>query len=350
LITAGPQRARKRAPSSGDEDRIEEDTQPLVRRVKRELPQVDPYATRPLERARPLLPEAKAVQLEAASNPLNQRCPSAELQGDGDGYLAISESEGTIDSGAESSAQRDATEQDATEQDATEQDAIQRDTQEETNSSQRGQPRNLLLPERSLEDSDDLPEESDVTEDSDEDLFDLMVGAMRRGYEDEETDEEETDELDEDSEHENDETQEERFQSHCEGRDSEPRLGQPEVRDQTVPGSVDRSTGDSNQDSENPISRAKDSTFDYRNPFGDPLTAKEILSMSMHGIHRQFKTQRRCANKIRDVMGRMLGVENKPHDERTVNKRIQQRTGVKEIMYDCCPNSHMSYAMYPDDT
>ncbi|KAI5810373.1 hypothetical protein BZA77DRAFT_221843, partial [Pyronema omphalodes] len=23
-------------------------------------------------------------------------------------------------------------------------------------------------------------------------------------------------------------------------------------------------------------------------------------------------------------------------------------TGIKEILYDCCPNSHMSYAMYPE--
>jgi hypothetical protein len=49
-------------------------------------------------------------------------------------------------------------------------------------------------------------------------------------------------------------------------------------------------------------------------------------------------------------MGRVLGPENKPHDERTVIKHIQQRTEVKEVKYDCCSRSCMSYSMYPDDT
>jgi hypothetical protein len=174
-------------------------------------------------------------------------------------------------------------------------------------------------PAEEFNDSDLDGEDSD----SDDEMLDLLVGAMHRGYEDEENEEEESDE-------------EEEWPGNCESGE------QTEAEDQIV-GSA--TVADPSQ-----RFQSEQSTFDYRDPFGDPLTAKEILSMSMHGIHRQFKTQRRCVNKIRDVMGRMLGVENKPHDDRTVNKHIKQRTGVNEIMYDCCPKSHMSYAMYPEDT
>ncbi|KAA8895665.1 hypothetical protein FN846DRAFT_893949 [Sphaerosporella brunnea] len=284
-ITAGPQRTRKRSPSVslGEEDSVEENTQPLIRRVKRELP--DPYIAR-LPTLKPRL--SKQMDPSSAGHQL----------------------EGTSNSGAEPT--------------------IQRDTEEElrVNVCQVTQDEGFLLPRCGLEDDDNTAEETDDTEDSDQEMFELMVGAMRRGYEVEETDEEETDGYGTDEEDEK-ANQEDDQLSHCEPS------GALHVRA---------------VDSEDQVFHADTLIFDYRDPFGDALTTKDVLSMSMYGIHREFKTQRRCVNKIHDVMGRMLDAENKPHDERTVNKRIKQRTGVNEIMYDCCPRSHMSYAMYLEDT
>jgi hypothetical protein len=168
-------------------------------------------------------------------------------------------------------------------------------------------------------DADDTDADYDDADTSDDEMFDLMVGAMRRGYEEEEEgEEEEGQEEDEEDEGEEDEQEDEEHGI---------------------------------QDGEHQLSYADQSpSFDYRQLVGDPLTAKEILSLSMHGIYRKYKTQRRCIDEIGDVMGRVLGSENKPHVERTVNRHIEQRTGVKGVKYDCCPESHMSYAMYPEDT
>jgi hypothetical protein len=304
--TAGPQRTRKRSLSSGEEDSVEENTQPLVRRAKRELP--DPYAARP----QPLRPQALRPQLSKKTTRQLDHDAS-----DDEEYLQTSELQGTVESGAEPG-------------------STERDTEEEPNFCRLAQSENFLPPGYGLEDDYDPGEEFNDAEDSDEEMFDLFLGAMRRGYEEEESEEEESE--DEESD------EEEERPGNCESGD------RTEADVQTGPERAARSMGDSQRDGGDQLFHSEQSTFDYQDPFGDPLTAKEVLSMSMHGIHRQFKTQRRCVNKIRDVMGRMLGVENKPHDDRTVNKRIKQRTGVNEIKYDCCPKSHMSYAMYPEDT
>jgi hypothetical protein len=182
-----------------------------------------------------------------------------------------------------------------------------------------------LEDDSALYDSD--AEYDDTLDYSDDEMFDLMVGNMRRGYE-AENEEEEDEELKDEDEDEDEED---------EHSTMDPYKGQDLSND----GGLQNLYGTSAD--QNPL-------FDYREPVGDPLTAKETLSLAMHGIHRKFKTQRRCVDQIGDVMGRLLGSQNKPHDERTVVKRIEHRTGVKEIKYDCCPRSCMSYSMYPDDT
>jgi hypothetical protein len=175
--------------------------------------------------------------------------------------------------------------------------------------------------------TDNADIEDDDADYSDDEMCDLIVGAMQTGYEEEEEEEEA-----EEEEEEEEEVVEEEERVVEKGEEANT-MGNQTTDGGLQPSNIDQSL-----------------CFDYREPVGDPLTAKEILSLSLHGIYRRYKTQRRCIEEIGDVMGRVLGPENKPHIERTVNKRIEERTGIKGVKYDCCPKSCMSYSMYPDDT
>ncbi|KAH8152606.1 uncharacterized protein LAJ45_03447 [Morchella importuna] len=86
--------------------------------------------------------------------------------------------------------------------------------------------------------------------------------------------------------------------------------------------------------------------FDYRNPTGDPLTKQDMLSIALDDITLKHKISREASNDTRELFSSII--TDKMMDYRTIRKQIEKRTGIKEILYDCCPHSHMSYAMYPE--
>jgi hypothetical protein len=291
-LAPGLQRTQKRAPSPEDSD-AEDNEPPVMRKSKRQLRDVD------LSRA--LLHAGDVDYVENAQQVLQASEEPPVRQADEEPLVLSTEELGAHN----------------IEDDA----KLCRITPDEPA---------FLPPGCQLEDND-WADNSDAEDDDDEEMFDLMVGAMQRGYEEEE----------EENEEEEDTT--------AVGEEEEE--GEQAVEKGEEDGTSARHTEDQIHDGGHQLSYADQSPFfDYRELAGDPLTAKEILSLSMHGIYRKYKTQRRCIDEIGDVMGRVLGSENKPHVERTVNRRMEQRTGVKGVKYDCCPKSCMSYAMYPDDT
>jgi hypothetical protein len=103
-------------------------------------------------------------------------------------------------------------------------------------------------------DPDDTDAEyNDTLDFSDEETFDLMVGNMRRGYEEDEQEDEE-----EEEEEEVDEKDEEEDQAE------------------------EHSTTDLSTHPGQGLNHEQSALFDYREPIGDSLTAKEILSLAMH--------------------------------------------------------------------
>ncbi|KAI5776687.1 hypothetical protein EDC01DRAFT_636530 [Geopyxis carbonaria] len=85
--------------------------------------------------------------------------------------------------------------------------------------------------------------------------------------------------------------------------------------------------------------------FNYRNPAPPDLSKKEVLSFSLHNSYTRFQTQRRCYQDIHEILGALY---EQPLDERTTEARIQRYTGIQGVRYDCCIQSCMSFAMYPD--
>lgn len=71
-----------------------------------------------------------------------------------------------------------------------------------------------------------------------------------------------------------------------------------------------------------------------------------MLSYALHDINLKHGVVREAAGDIRDLFGSVL-LESFL-DYRTARKRIERNTGIKEIQYGCCPDSHKSYPMYPD--
>lgn len=86
--------------------------------------------------------------------------------------------------------------------------------------------------------------------------------------------------------------------------------------------------------------------FNYQDPKGGPSTKFEMLSNTLHDITLKHNIVRVDAGDVRDLFSN-ASLE-KLLDHRTVRKKIKRRTGIKEILYDCCPHSQMSYAMYSD--
>jgi hypothetical protein len=179
----------------------------------------------------------------------------------------------------------------------------------------------------------------------------MFLGNMGRGYVEEEEDEEE--------EEEEDDTMEDDGKRKDEGED------ELEGDEDAVP--PDQATIDGNGDTCVPGQAADDfeaeedqfvseqatteaDAFDYKKPCGRSLSAQEILSFSLSNIYAEFGIPRRCIQKINAVLRSVLPKELAPFDERTVTKHRSERTGIKAVKYDCCINSCMSYAMYPDAT
>jgi hypothetical protein len=106
----------------------------------------------------------------------------------------------------------------------------------------------------------------------------------------------------------------------------------------------DISVAESDTDGENNYP----SGFDYKNPIGATFSRREMLSFGFSDITLKHKIPREAARDTAELFGSVLPADQKLLDYRTARKRIQIRTGIKEIIYDCCPQSHMSFAMYPD--
>lgn len=88
--------------------------------------------------------------------------------------------------------------------------------------------------------------------------------------------------------------------------------------------------------------------FDYKNPVGEPFSRQELLSFAFNDIALKFKFARQGSSETMELFGYVLPKEIKPLDYRTARKRIMARTGINEVLYDCCPESHMSFALYPE--
>ncbi|KAI5836758.1 hypothetical protein DFP73DRAFT_488317 [Morchella snyderi] len=73
-----------------------------------------------------------------------------------------------------------------------------------------------------------------------------------------------------------------------------------------------------------------------------------MLSFGFNDITLKHKIPREAVRDTAELFSSVLPADQKLLDYRTARKRIQTRTGIKEVIYDCCPQSHMSFAMYPD--
>lgn len=131
------------------------------------------------------------------------------------------------------------------------------------------------------------------------------------------------------------------------------------LSDESIPSDISSTADD---DSEDEVDDSEDdveltvgngeqmaqSGFDYRNPLGEQLTKQEMLSFALHDISLKHKIAREASRDSSDLVAAVVPRSERPFDYRTARKRIEQRTGVKDIQYDCCSESHMSYASYPD--
>ncbi|KAH0603603.1 uncharacterized protein H6S33_007262 [Morchella sextelata] len=96
------------------------------------------------------------------------------------------------------------------------------------------------------------------------------------------------------------------------------------------------------------ISEHDEEFFDFQDLISRLLTKQEMLSFSIHDIALKHKIAREAALDTFELFSAVLPPEEKPFEYCTVWARIQKMTGIKEVLYDCCPLSHISYAMYPD--
>lgn len=65
-------------------------------------------------------------------------------------------------------------------------------------------------------------------------------------------------------------------------------------------------------------------------------------------LNAEHSMTRRTADLVRDIAPTLSGV--KPLDPRTLLCRLKKRVGFDSVSYDCCPNSCMCYAPYPEAT
>ena len=86
-----------------------------------------------------------------------------------------------------------------------------------------------------------------------------------------------------------------------------------------------------------PINEA--SPFDYRSKLL-PLSAKEIGSFVIHNITVTHHFPREAAKSFAT-----LHTEDPPFDPRTTKKRLESVTSLKEVLYDCCKEGCISYAL-----
>lgn len=86
-------------------------------------------------------------------------------------------------------------------------------------------------------------------------------------------------------------------------------------------------------------------SFEYGSPRIE-MSRQEIMSVAMHDLKISHRISR---NACRDIKRLLEGFSSDSFwDYRTTKKWIKEETGVKAISYDCCKNSCMAFAMYPN--
>ena len=71
-----------------------------------------------------------------------------------------------------------------------------------------------------------------------------------------------------------------------------------------------------------------------------------MISTALHDIKVKNKWNRESLYEVGHLLD---AIGNKPYDYRTIQYRLAARTGVKEILYDCCRSSCMSFAVCGGD-
>lgn len=77
------------------------------------------------------------------------------------------------------------------------------------------------------------------------------------------------------------------------------------------------------------------------------LTKEEIISVAIHDLKLSHKLTRASSTDIASLL-KNCSDSASCWDYRTTKKWIGEQTGVKSISYDCCRNSCMAFAMYPN--
>ncbi|KAI5839075.1 hypothetical protein DFP73DRAFT_599039 [Morchella snyderi] len=80
------------------------------------------------------------------------------------------------------------------------------------------------------------------------------------------------------------------------------------------------------------------------------MSRQEIASVTIHDLKLTHRISRLASSDITTLIENLLG-EEEGHscwDYRTTKNWIKNKTGIIPVSYDCCKNSCMSYAMYPD--
>jgi hypothetical protein len=76
------------------------------------------------------------------------------------------------------------------------------------------------------------------------------------------------------------------------------------------------------------------------------ITFSEIVSLVLHDLAVKYSGQREYVAAQRQLHA-ITG--NRVQDYRTARKHVTSMTGISAVMYDCCPQSCMSFAMYGSD-
>jgi hypothetical protein len=90
-----------------------------------------------------------------------------------------------------------------------------------------------------------------------------------------------------------------------------------------------------------PATEASSAEYDRR-PFA--LSRSELVSLILHDMAVKYKASR---SYVQDQRRLHAALGTKVLDPRAVRRRVCNMTGLREVRYDCCPKSCMSYAMYP---
>lgn len=94
---------------------------------------------------------------------------------------------------------------------------------------------------------------------------------------------------------------------------------------------------------------SEDELFDYG--FRSKMAREEVLSVAIHDLKLTHRLSRAAATDATTLIRSFADVDDHEAaccDYRTTNKWIERKTGVKTVRYDCCRNSCMSFAMYPE--